>query len=79
MFAIATLLFCCISLGDSGNLVQLPNGNYAITGKGCGVGTIIKYSYHIPTNVADHDCVLIQDHNGFNPFDSTKTFIKKWF
>ena len=75
MFTIAILLFCCISLGESGTLVQLPNGNYVITGKACGVGTEIKHFYHIPTNLADLECVMIQNLNGFIPFDAVKAVI----
>ena len=74
-FTIAILLWFSISLGESGNLVQMPNGNYAITGNGCGINTEMKHFYHIPTNLADLECVLIQNQNGFIPFDAVKAVI----
>merc|ERR1711879_603342 len=72
MFALTTLLLLFISQVFSVNLVHLSNGNYFINGKGCGISTPIKYLYHIPRNLSDQECVIIQKPTGFAPKNATK-------
>lgn len=40
-------------------LIQLPNGNILITGKGCGTLSPLKMLPKIPTNIEDHECTII--------------------
>ena len=72
MFVKAFLCLAWISLVSSGNLIQLPNGNFAITGKSCGISQEIKYLYHIPIDPSNLECILIQRPHGFVPKNNTK-------
>ena len=60
MFVTTILFLAFISYASSGTLVQLQNGNFAITGKGCGISQPIKHLYHIPIDPSSFECVLIQ-------------------
>ena len=42
-----------------GKLVETGNGNYAITGKGCGITTELKYMSEIPRDHESYECVII--------------------
>ena len=44
---------------SSGKLVETGNGNYAITGKGCGITTELKYMSEIPRDHESYECVII--------------------
>ena len=72
MSVLPTLLLLCIPIVLGGTLIQLPNGNHAITGKGCGVTSPIKHLYHIPLNPSEHQCVIIQRPHGYTPKNATK-------
>ena len=64
------LLFSTISCGK---LVQSGNGNYAITGKGCGITTELKYLSEIPKNYEDYECVIILQPTNADMITSTTT------
>ena len=68
-----TLLLFVIPFVYGGTLIELPNGNLAITGNGCGVTNPIQHLYHIPLNPAEHECVIIQRPHGYAPKDVTES------
>ena len=47
------------SMTSCGKLVETGNGNYAITGKGCGITTQLKYMSEIPRDHESYECVII--------------------
>ena len=47
------------SMTSCGKLVETGNGNYAITGKGCGITTELKYMSEIPRDHESYECVII--------------------
>ena len=59
------VLFCLLLCVDSGLFVgklnKLPDGKYAITGRGCGTLTPIRYLKKIPDNLDDHHCSIISE------------------
>ena len=56
------LLVLYIAIALAGKLTKSPNGNYVITGKGCGISTPLKYMALIPENPEAHECVIIQNY-----------------
>ena len=51
----------CLTLALAGKVTKLPNGNYAITGKGCGISTPLRYMSVIPENPEAFECIIIQN------------------
>ena len=49
----------CLTLALAGKVTKLPNGNYAITGKGCGISTPLRYMSVIPENPEAYECIII--------------------
>ena len=57
------ILLQLILFANGGKVVELGNGNHAITGKGCGITKPLKYLFEIPKDPENHECVIIQPSN----------------
>ena len=64
MLILATCFFVLTTPILGGQVRKLDNGNFIITGKGCGSNTELKYMPHLPDNPEDYECVIVQKTSG---------------
>ena len=62
MSCLICISFCLATLALAGRVTKLTNGNYAITGKGCGIGTPLRYMSILPENPETHECVIVKNY-----------------
>ena len=75
MLNLITCFFIFPPLISSGQVKKLDNGNFIITGKGCGSTTELKYLPHLPDNPEDHDCVIVLKTSGKLADDKGRDFL----